>query len=233
MQDADVAKLPTLDTLSGTLSERVHSAVKSAIMSLDFPPASVIRKTTICDRYGLSRSPVSDALSRLSIEGLVDIVPQSGSRVSKLSMTAIREGAFLREALEVATVRFAALHRSSETLAKLSRLVETQKRALMDIERDDFHRADLKFHETIMATTKISRLPATVRSVSQHLDRARVLLLPVPEHLSETLSEHIEILAALRAQDENRAQNAMRRHLGQLLERLAPLEATRPDIFSA
>ena len=120
MTDADVSKLSVLDELNGSLADRVYESVKSAILELHFLPGAVIRKSAICERLGLSRSPVSDALARLSSEGLVDIIPQSGTRVSRLSFNAIREDSFLREALEVAAARHAALHRSDETVATLS-----------------------------------------------------------------------------------------------------------------
>lgn len=232
MPEVDVSQLPNLDDLSGPLANRVYTAVKSAILGLDFPPGAVIRKTDICNHLGLSRSPVSDALAKLSSEGLVDIVPQSGTRVSRLSMDAIREDSFLREALEVASTRHAARYRSEETLARLSRNIEMQKLLIEDVDKEDFIRTDFEFHNTIMATTRIKRLPATVRSVSQHVDRARLLRIPEPGRLSETVNEHIEIVAAIRSQDVNAAEEAMRRHVRQLLKRLEPLEAARPDLFS-
>lgn len=232
MTDADVAKLPVLSELTGSLTERVYLALKTAILELDFPPGAVIRKSDICTRLGLSRSPVSDALAKLSAEGLVDIVPQSGTRVSRLSMEAIREEAFLREALEVAAARHAALHRSDEAMARLARNVEMQKMLIADGDKEDFFITDNAFHETIMATTKVARLPSAVRSLSLHVDRARLLLMPEPGSAANTVNEHIEILEAIRAKDGAAAQEAMRRHVRQLIQRLEPLEAARPDLFS-
>ena len=75
MPEVDVTKLPNLDDLNGPLANRVYTAVKSAILDLDFQPGASIRKTAICDHLGLSRSPVSEALAKLSGEGLVSIVP--------------------------------------------------------------------------------------------------------------------------------------------------------------
>lgn len=232
MSFADVTKLPTLSDLSGSLGDRVYDAVKAAILSLDFPPGAIIRKTDVCDWLGLSRSPVSDALAKLSSEGLVDIVPQSGTRVARLSMTAIRDDGFLREALEVAAARHAALNRSPETMARLTRNVEMQKLLIHDGDKEDFIKTDDAFHDIIMATTGVNRLPATVRALSLHVDRARLLLVPEPGRMSETVDEHLKIFEAVRAKDSDTAQDAMRQHLRQLLQRLEPLEAARPDLFS-
>lgn len=214
------------------MGDRVYGAIKEAILALDFPPGATIRKTAICDWFGLSRSPVSDALIKLSSEGLVDIVPQSGTRVARLSMAALREDAFLREALEVAAARHAALHISDEALARLSRNVEMQKLLIVDVDKEDFLKTDVAFHEIIMGTTSVTRLPATVRTLSQHVDRARLLLLPEPGRLSDTVEEHVQILNAIRDKDSTRAQEAMRNHVQQLISRLEPLETARPDLFS-
>ena len=193
----------------------------------------MIRKSVICDRFGLSRSPVSEALIKLSTEGLVDVVPQSGTRVSRLSLTALKEDAFLREALEVAAARHAALNRTDEVLARLTRNVEMQKLLVVDADKEDFIKTDNAFHEMIMATTKVARLPSTVRTVSQHVNRARLLLMPDQGRLSDTVEEHLLILQAIRKKDSAKAQKAMRDHVQQLMARLEPLEAARPDLFTS
>lgn len=232
MYEVDVTKLPDVNGLTGSLADRVHSAVRLAILNLDFPPGSVLRKAAICEHFGVSRSPVSDALAKLSSEGLVDIVPQSGTRVARLSMAAIQEDAFLREALEIAAAEHAAAHRSDEILARLTRNIEMQKLLISAADKDDFIKTDIDFHEVIMSTTGVTRLPSTTRSLSQNVDRARLLLLPEPGRLAETVDEHIEVLDAIRDQDPSAAREAMRRHVRGLIKRLAPLEAARPDLFS-
>jgi len=232
MSQADVTKLPTLNDLNGPLADRVYRAVKTAIMQLDFPPGAAIRKASICEWLGLSRSPVSEALAKLSTEGLVDIVPQSGTRVARLSMAEIREDAFMREALEVAAARNAAHARAEETVARLSRNLEMQKLLIADGAQADFMETDMAFHEAIMETTGVTRLPSTVNALSQHVNRARRLLLPEPGGLMKSLEEHIQIYDAIRHQDAVAAEAAMRHHVRRLLQRLEPLEAARPDLFS-
>ena len=99
LQDIDASLLPEITTTEGSLAQRVHHSLKTAILALDFPPGANLRKAPVCERLGVSRAPVADAIARLASEGLVDVVPQSGTRVSYFSMDEIREGAFLREAL--------------------------------------------------------------------------------------------------------------------------------------
>ena len=233
MSEAGASKLPALNDLNGLLSDRVHAAIKSAILSLDFSPGASIRKTDVCDRLGVSRSPVSEALTKLAGEGLVDIVPQSGTRVSRLSMDAIREDTFLREALEVAASRYAARHRSEELIARLKRNLEMQKLLIVATDKEDFMRTDTAFHEMIMSTTNVNRLPSVVRAVSSHVDRARHLLLPEPGRLADTVEEHVRIIDAIDYQAERAAEEAMRHHVRQLLQRLETLQTERPDLISS
>lgn len=229
--EADLSKLPALNDLTGSLADRVYFAVKTAILNLDFLPGAPIRKTAICDQLGVSRSPVSDALAKLSSEGLVDIVPQSGTRVARLSMIAIGEDIFFREALEGAAARHAATHRSDETLARLLRNLEMQRLLIADADREDFFRTDIAMHELILETTGVQRLPGTVRSLSFHVDRARMLLVPEPGRLAETVEEHLDVIEAIRSQNASAAEEAMRHHIRQTIKRLAPLETTCPDLF--
>lgn len=232
MPDADVTKLPILNDRGGPLADRVYAALKSAIMAMDIPPGAFIRKSALCDYFGLSRSPVADALAKLSVEGLVDIVPQSGTRVARLSMQAVREDVFLRVTLEVAAASHAALHRTGDVVSRLNRNIEMQKLLVADGAIDEFMRTDIAFHEAIMATTGVSRLPGVVRTVSPSVDRARKLLMPEPGRMADTVDEHVQVATAIEAQDEAAAADAMRHHVCQVLQRLEPLEAARPDLFS-
>ncbi|MDA8747370.1 GntR family transcriptional regulator [Litoreibacter sp.] len=231
-RNADATKLPDLREFNGLISDRVYEAIKAAILSLDFAPGAIIRKGAICDQFGISRTPVSDALSKLENEGLVDVVPQSATRVAKMSMKEIREDAFLREALEVAAVGYAAEHRSEELLARLTRNLNMQRLQITDGDYEEFHRTDLEFHRLILECCKIKRLSDTIRLVSNNVDRARLLLLPETRRTTETLGEHDLILDAIRAADPAAAQLAMKNHLRQLLRRLTPLEKLRPELFA-
>jgi len=229
---ADASKLSDLTNMSGSLADRAYAALKQAILSLDFPPGAIIRKSDVCETLDVSRSPVSEALAKLSSEGLVDIIPQSGTRVSPLSMAAIEEETFLREALEVAAARYAAQHRSQDIVARLRRSLEMQKLQIADIDREDFIRTDAEMHEVIFSTTGMARLSEVIASVSTQIDRVRRLMVPEPGRLADTLDEHRAIVDAIEAQDVQGAEDAMRHHVRQLMERLRSLEVERPDIFS-
>jgi len=231
MNDIDAALLADISTLEGSLAQRVYQAMKQAILALDFPPGANVRKAPICDKLGVSRAPVTEAIARLANDGLVDVVPQSGTHVSHFSMDEIREGVFLREALEMATVGKVTRDVTDDQLKRLGRNMRLQELLIEDDDITGFYQADEEFHQMLMEFTGYQRLPDVAQSVSLQVTRARLLLLPTPGRVAETLEEHRAIFAAIRDRDEMAAQQEMRRHIGQLLPRIEALRAAKPELF--
>ena len=225
-------RLRSLDAFAGSLSQRVYASLKEAILDLSLKPGAILRKGEVCDALGVSRSPVSEAVARLASEALVDVVPQAGTFVARLSMEEVREGAFLREALELAAVELVAERATEDQLAQLRRSLRLQEVLVADGDIRGFYAADAQFHELIMSFTGHRRLPQLSRTAWVHVDRARRLLLPTPGRVGETLAEHRALLAALEARDPEAARTAARLHLRQLVTRLEQLVEDRPELFA-
>lgn len=228
-------KLPLgdIETLTGSLAQRVYAVLREAILHMRCPPGTVLRKGQICEQLGVSRSPVAEAIAKLSAEGLVDVVPQSATRVSRFSMSVIREATFLREALELAAVERVAQTITEEQLVALTRNLKLQRLLVEDGDHAGFFEADEDFHNMIMAFTGYQGVTRTLAGVSLQLSRARILLLPSSDRAQESLREHEEVLEALRRRDAETARSAMRFHLGQLISRIEPLEHVHSDFFVA
>ena len=131
--------LTPLDEYAGSLAQKVYMSLKQAILTLAYRPGELMQKPDICAELGVSRSPVTDAMARLASEGLVDIVPQAGTYVTRFSMAEIREGAFLREALELAAVEQVAQTISDEQLLLLKRNLRIQEALVEDGDTAGFH----------------------------------------------------------------------------------------------
>ena len=224
--------LRPLDTFAGSLSQRVYASLKEAILGLSLKPGAILRKGEVCAALGVSRSPVSEAVARLASEALVDVVPQAGTFVARLSMDEVREGAFLREALELAAAEEVARGVSEEQIVEIRRNLRLQGGLVGDGDFGGFYAADERFHEMILSFTGHRRLPGLSRTAWVHVDRARRLLLPEPGRVQETLAEHRAILEAIEARDPEAARAATRVHLRQVVARLERLEAERPELFA-
>lgn len=235
MPDADnrpaSPRLRPLEAFEGSLGQRVYQALKQAILTLGYRPGEMLKKADICDSLGVSRSPVADAVARLSVEGLVDVVPQAGTFVARFSMAEIREGAFLREAIEVAATERVAAGATEEQITRLRRNLRVQEALVADEDWAGFYQTDAEMHEMILGFTGYRRLAQVSETAWLHVNRARRLILPVPGRVADTLNEHRAIIEAIAAHDVDRARLATQAHLRQLVRYLEPLERERPELF--
>lgn len=231
-QDKDtMPQLLPLDRFSGSLSTRVHLVLKDAILSLVYRPGEILRKTAICDTLGVSRSPVSEAVTKLAAEGLVDIVPQAGTFVSRFSMDDIREGAFLREALEMAAVEHVAQTITEPQAVLLRRNLRLQQALADDGDIEGFLQVDSDMHNLIMSFTGFKRLALLADTAWTQVLRARHLHMPTPGRMQSAIKEHAAIVAAIIARDPEAAKLATRDHVRLLVKYIEPLEAERSDLF--
>lgn len=224
-------RLSPLDAFSGSLASRTYLALREAILNLGYRPGEALRKGEICEILGVSRSPVAEAITRLAGEGLVDVVPQAGTYVARFSMDEIREGAFLREAIELAAVELVAPAITEEQLVLLRRNLRVQEALVADGDYAGFYKLDGEMHGMILSFTGFRKLAQVADTAWVHVNRARQLVLPLPGRVAETLEEHLTVLAALEARDAEAARLAMRRHLRRLVTFLEPLEKSHPELF--
>lgn len=228
---AAAARLLPLSHFDGSLGNRVYLSLKSAILSLAYRPGEIIRKPEICTHLGVSRSPVADAVGRLAVEGLVRVVPQAGTFVSRFSMVEIREGAFMREAIETAAAERVAEIATADQIAQLRRSIRVQEALVADGDHAGFYETDAELHALMLSFTGFRRLAQVSETAWLHVNRARQLILPIPGRVAATLDEHRAIVAAIEAHDPGAARQAVRSHLRQLIRYLEPLERERPDLF--
>jgi DNA-binding GntR family transcriptional regulator len=215
---------------AGSKSGRVYDELRSAIITLRLQPGAQIDKAEICDRLEVSRQPLSEALARLAEERLVTVEPQKGTYVTRIRMNDVAEAAFVREALEVATIRQIAPDIDDETLDRLKLIVDYQSAAAGASDNEEFYVLDTRFHSTLIARLSYRRVAEGVEAARAQTERIRRLLLPTRRNL-ETIAEHKVILAELAKRSASGAADAMRVHLGNGLQQLNKFAAERPDLF--
>lgn len=230
-QAKGVQSLVPLDRFEGTLARRVYLSLRKAIVALDFAPGERLRMAEICKVLGVSRSPASEAIGWLAAERLVDVLPQSGTFVSRLYMTEIRQGTFIREALELAAIEQVAHRVSDDQVRLLKHNMRLQQVMLEDKNQAGFYELDKEMHELILSFTGYPRLHEIAGSVRSQVDRVRHLVLPPPGHVEDAFREHQAIVDALEMRDPALARQALRHHLNQLLTRLDRVAKEQPDLF--
>src|SRR5271154_1437796 len=125
-----------------TASARFYSDLRSQLVSRERRPGEPISEAEIALSYGVSRTPVREAILKLSDEGLLEIFPQSGIFVSRIPVAALPEAIIVRKALEETTARLAAERASASQILVLHAILERQREANAASDRDAFHQAD-------------------------------------------------------------------------------------------
>jgi DNA-binding GntR family transcriptional regulator len=214
----------------GSVTQSVTEQLRNAIVTLELKPGEVLDKGLICERLGVSRFPVSEALARLQAEGLVEIMPQRGSMVSRVRIGDVVEYMLIRKALESEAVRALVARKPAGIDEELQANLAEQARAAKRGDREAFHRNDLEFHEILFAALSFDRIRAVIDSARANLDRARLLILD-PRRLSITQSEHKAIADAIAAGDADRAAAAMRAHIDKVTGELLEFARQTPELF--
>ncbi|TMJ36038.1 MAG: GntR family transcriptional regulator [Alphaproteobacteria bacterium] len=215
----------------GGATARVVDVLRNAIVMHAFEPGAPLDKARLCERLGVSRFPVSEALARLKAEGLVDIQPQRGTTVSLIRLSDVRENMFLRKALEVEAVKSLAGTIDDAVLDRLNDNLVAQKQVATGRDKQDFHGLDLAFHDTLLSALGFPRVKAAAESARLALDRVR-LLLSSPLRNVRTIEEHGRIVAALTQRDSARAALAMGDHLDQVMQELISFARREPELFT-
>ncbi len=210
---------------------QVYEIMRSAIIDMKLRPGVPINKDLISCKLKVSKTPVSEAVSRLEENGLLEVFPQHGTFVTKIRKSDVRQGAFLRKALEVAAVREVAAQATVAQVDQLRKNMRYQKSALQAGDLEDFHKFDEEFHTLICRFTGYPRLPRLVDGSRGQLDRVRKLLLPDAKRPDETLKEHKAILKAIAAHDPDGAALATKAHLDKIPNRLEDLVQHQPEMF--
>ena len=211
---------------------QLYDALREQLVSLVLPPGTPLSRNALAAKYGVSQTPVRDALMRLQQEGLVDVFAQAATRVSKIDLLAARHAHFLRLGIELELVRDIALARDQRVLAPLVASIAEQTQHLQAQDLAAFTLADHAFHQIMYDAVDIPELWRLVRSRSGHIDRLRRLHLPVPGKMERVLAEHRTLVSALVSGSASAAQDALRQHLSGTLAHAGEIRALHPDFFA-
>jgi DNA-binding GntR family transcriptional regulator len=216
---------------AATAASRIYSDLRAELVSLQRRPGEPISEAEIALSYGVSRTPVREAILKLSDEGLLEIFPQSGSFVSRIPVAALPEAIIIRKALEATTAQIAAERASTSQLLDLHSILERQRQADAAGERDGFHQADEMFHAVIADVAGYPGIWTLILQVKVHVDRYRRLTLPQQGRMAQVIAEHEAVLDAIEAHDQAGARAAMEFHLERLLADISATQSINPEFF--
>lgn len=214
-----------------TAATAIVGDLRRAILDLSLPPGTPLNEKALTERFGMSRTPIREALIRLAEEGLVEIFPQAGTFVGRIPIEGLPEAVIVRQALELAALRFVIDRAEEADFDRLDAIIARQDAFARLDDREGFHASDEAFHEALAAISGHPGLWRVAQQAKSQIDRCRRLTLPVPGRMGIVIAEHRAILAALMARDEQGAEAAMRAHLSAVLPDAETIRARFPDYF--
>jgi len=215
-----------------SIAAQVHDVLMERILDMELQPFAELSEARLAAEFGVSRTPVREALARLARRGLVEILPQRGTFVSPLSEALIAKSRFIREALERPLARLAAEKLTPEIAALLNREVALQHTFARLSDDQSFLESDERFHALIAKAAGFEAIWDDVREAKFPMDRVRRLSLLSQEHMFFIVREHEEILARLEAHDVEGAERSIGVHLVSVMRELDHIHAEHPEYFA-
>jgi DNA-binding GntR family transcriptional regulator len=226
----DLAAQVSLDSHE-PIGAQIFRALRQAIFVGQMVPGTPLSEKEVSDMFHVSRQPVREAFIKLAEAGVLQVLPQRGTFVRKISPRRVREGRFIREAIETAVARKAAESITDDQLLQLGENLRDQKLAAKVNDTARFLALDEAFHYSIAQSIDCIAAWETIQDIKAQMDRVRYLSLPEVSPLDLLIRQHAKIVSALRAHDPAAAEQAMRAHLREILVSLGPVAARNPDWF--
>jgi len=207
---------------------QVFERLREAIITMQLTPGTVLSRAELALQFGLSQTPIRDALMKLGEEGLVDIFPQHATVVRAVDIAMARQAHFLRRSIELEIVHTLAAAPNPALIARLRASIAKQTLLADSEDYSEFVEADQAFHRQMYEAANIPDLWTMVRRHSGHLDRLRALHVPIPGKARAVLRDHAAIVEAIAAGDPLAAQEALRAHLSNTLSHLDDIRQRFP-----
>jgi DNA-binding GntR family transcriptional regulator len=201
-------------------ADDAYDELKRLIVSLRLAPGEPLDERTLMATLNLGRTPLREAIQRLSAEQLVTSMPRRGSYVSELSISKLGEMIAAREVLEPQVARLAVRHMTSEDIRHLRELVQ---RTVIQIGNSDFEAIvyhDLEFHCAIANASCNRYLAAAVNQINTELLRYWYISFSMGGAVSSTFAHHSHFLDVLETRDEDAVEAAMLEHIDRFRERM-------------
>ncbi|MGL5123148.1 MAG: GntR family transcriptional regulator [Fusobacteriaceae bacterium] len=210
----------------------VYRVIKENIMYLQLKPGQNVSEVEFSEKLGVSRTPVREAIVKLSDEKLIDVYPQRGTFVSKIDLEAVEEAFYTRNLIEKDILKLAIKKFDKTVFKELEKNIYLQKGNL-DLEGDTIERfyLDNEFHRIIYSATGKSRTWNAIKYMSTHYDRLRFLDVIEGKTLNKTVDQHNRILNVIKNKDESIVENIVDEHLANYKDEIEVFKEKYPDYF--
>jgi len=211
---------------------RIYGDLRIRIINLDLKPDTPLSRKELSANYGVSQTPIREALQRLEQEGLVRVFPQSKTVVTRIDQSELREAHFLRVALETEVVRRITAAADRSVVERLRTIVKMQETLAGDVGQTEmFNDLDRAFHRTNFEVLSLRATYVLMSARQGHFARCQRLELPKEGRMEQILADHSKIVDSIESGDPARAAEAMRNHFNGTIRRVSQLSEEFPEYF--
>lgn len=193
----------------------VFDTLKKEILDLELKPGQAISENEICSRFDVSRTPVREALRRLQEQGFVHTIPYSGTYVTLLNLTNIKQMIYMRVAVELMVMRDFMMIETPLLLEEIRHHIRCQELLIQEpgFEPEQFYRMDAKMHAIWFIATDKEKLWEFIQAQQLHYTRFRMLDFVTETDFTRIIKEHTRLLELLEQKNEQELEQVLKKHL--------------------
>lgn len=213
-----------------TARDFAFRVLRDNIVSLDLKPGTLISENEIAMEFGVSRTPVREAIIDLAKAGIIEILPQRGSYVSLIDPSMVEESRFVRKILDKAVIELACEIAPKDVIDEIEENVHLQEFYLEKEDADRIYMLDNQFHFLIYKAAGKETTYDMSSTMMLHFDRVRTLSVETVKDL-KIVKDHREMLEAIKAGDKETAVFLVEKHLGRYKLDEAQMKQEHPEYF--
>ena len=215
-----------------SVTENVYGVLKRNIIKANLVPGQRISEKEISELLDVSRTPVRESFLLLSNQGLLEILPQRGTFISKISLKEVSDGLFIRKSLELSVMDEAVNVLTDDDLNDIEDILTEQKKSINNRDLKKFVDLDDQFHKMIFFRSKKEKVWELICTANIQYDRVRVLTLFDTKKMEILHKEHSVIFNGLKNRNIGLLKKSILKHLGKLMSEEEILKVKFPNYFT-
>ncbi len=207
-----------------SLNARIYDELKSAIVTMNIYDEDAelrLDERTLSDQFGISRTPLREALARLDHEGLVRIEPRRGVFIRRKSKAEILDMITVWAALESMAARLVTTEAVDDEIASLRQMLSVYDGDKVTEHLDEYSETNISFHQAIISLSKCPLIAEITDPLFMHVRAIRARTIFEEDRAKRSIEDHLEIVTALEARDTEQAERLVREHTLKLRDHVA------------
>lgn len=214
-----------------SISHKIYQELRALIVNCTFKPGERLIDKDLAEKFEVSKQPVRDAFTKLAEDGLLNIRPQCGTFVMKITPQEVENSQYIREAIEIAIARRASVLPCEGLIKTLRNNLDAQKIAFYAQDKPALVTLDEQFHHALIAAVAGTSSWNAIRNIKANMDRVNALSVREKISFETQIEEHEQIVESIIKKDPDAAELAVKNHLRGLFFSLSHIVEKNPEWF--